>query len=66
MRLLQITNYNHAGVELERIGPDCKCLSQAHRLRAIAMGLLGGERSEAARTEGQCHGNPSGLDRPVQ
>ena len=52
MRPLPITNRSHTGMELEQIARDCKCPSQARRLRAIAIVLLGAGRSEAARAQG--------------
>ena len=52
MRPLPITNRSHTGMELKQIAWDCKGSSQARRLRAIAMVLLGVDRSEAARAQG--------------
>ncbi len=52
MRPLPITNRSHTGMELKHIAWDCTCSSQARRLRAIAMVLLGVDRSEAARAQG--------------
>ena len=51
MRPLPITNPSHTAIELEHIARDCKSTSQARRLRAIAMVMLGAERSEAARAQ---------------
>ena len=51
MRPLPNTNPSHTAIELEHIARDCKSSSQARRLRAIAMVMLGAERSEAARAQ---------------